>query len=316
MKLKFLNENLNPTMQYFTTVKVFTFLTCFLFLISGCSTNNVEISFTYPNGKTKALIMSYDDGHQADIRLSELFTDYGIVGTFNLNSGFLSTVQWWPLEDGDSVDVQYLSFEEAVTTLSNHEIAVHGTYHKDFFEISNEEIEQEITSDKYNLQALAGYEMKSMAYPFGNGNAEIAELVKKAGLTNARTINDTYTFELPPDYFLWDPTVHDSRVMELADEYIDLDTTALTILYVWGHSWELNDSSRWENMFQFCELIGGRKDIWYTGSGLFVDYLSAIEEIRINGKEMFNPTPVEIFYQYKGDIYSIRPGENYTLDSD
>ena len=40
----------------------------------------------FPEGKTKALTFSYDDGEKQDIRLIQLFNKYGLKGTFNLNS--------------------------------------------------------------------------------------------------------------------------------------------------------------------------------------------------------------------------------------
>ena len=41
----------------------------------------------FPGGKHKALTMSYDDGRLSDRKLVELFNQYGLKGTFHLNSG-------------------------------------------------------------------------------------------------------------------------------------------------------------------------------------------------------------------------------------
>ena len=41
----------------------------------------------FPQGKHKALTMSYDDGKEDDRRLVEIFNRYGIRGTFHVNSG-------------------------------------------------------------------------------------------------------------------------------------------------------------------------------------------------------------------------------------
>ena len=49
-------------------------------LTMGCSEKNTFINWTYPNGKYKALIMSYDDGLVDDIELAQLFDRNGIVG--------------------------------------------------------------------------------------------------------------------------------------------------------------------------------------------------------------------------------------------
>lgn len=41
----------------------------------------------FPQGRAKALTLSYDDGVEQDIRLIEIMGKHGLKGTFNLNSG-------------------------------------------------------------------------------------------------------------------------------------------------------------------------------------------------------------------------------------
>ena len=48
----------------------------------------------YPGGKKKAVTFSYDDGVEQDIRLTELFRQYGAKATFNLNSGLDESGSW------------------------------------------------------------------------------------------------------------------------------------------------------------------------------------------------------------------------------
>ena len=50
-------------------------------------TNIKKIYTCFPGGKHKVLTMSYDDGKHEDRRLVALFNQYGIKGTFNVNSG-------------------------------------------------------------------------------------------------------------------------------------------------------------------------------------------------------------------------------------
>ncbi|MDE5780625.1 MAG: hypothetical protein K2I03_04010 [Lachnospiraceae bacterium] len=40
----------------------------------------------YPNGKSKAFNVTYDDGVLQDIRFIKLLNKYNLKGTFNLNS--------------------------------------------------------------------------------------------------------------------------------------------------------------------------------------------------------------------------------------
>ena len=46
----------------------------------------------FPEGKTKAFTMSYDDGVVQDKRLIALMRSHGVKGTFNLNSGTFGQV--------------------------------------------------------------------------------------------------------------------------------------------------------------------------------------------------------------------------------
>lgn len=57
----------------------------------------------------KALIMSYDDGTIEDVELAALFDRTGVVGTFNLNSGYIDSVRGWPQENGDTIWQAYVT---------------------------------------------------------------------------------------------------------------------------------------------------------------------------------------------------------------
>lgn len=54
----------------------------------------------YPNGKSKAFNVSYDDGVLQDIRFVKLLNQYGLKGTFNLNSGLMENEFEWIHESG------------------------------------------------------------------------------------------------------------------------------------------------------------------------------------------------------------------------
>ena len=46
-----------------------------------------QIGMRFPQGKKKALTLSYDDGVEQDVKLIEIMRKNGLKGTFNLNSG-------------------------------------------------------------------------------------------------------------------------------------------------------------------------------------------------------------------------------------
>lgn len=283
-------------------------------LLASCTKTESFVDFTYPDGKYKALIMSYDDGVIQDIQLIQLFNQYKIVGTFNLNSAYLGTTRGWAQEYGDSVFQKYVPKDSLLIVYKNHEIAAHGALHKDFIHVSDTEILEEINTDISALTKLTNREIKSMAYPFGNTNEHIAKIVSTTQITNARTVNDTYKFDLPTNYLIWNPTCHDSKVLNYSNEYLELEKHELSLFYVWGHSWEFGDTKRWDNMVKFCKQIGDRNDIWYVGCGQLTDYLKAINKVEIHENQIINPAGNEnVWIETSNGFKILKKGEKLKI---
>ena len=282
-------------------------------LAMGCSEKSTEIDWVYPNGNHKALIMSYDDGLDDDIALAQLFDHYGIIGTFNLNSGLLDTRAIWNEGKPNEILQTYLSKDTLVHVFKNHEIAVHGTYHKALVGLSDKEILEEINVDIENLTILSDRKISSMAYAFGSTNDHVAEVIGTTPLTNARTVKSSYNFDLPENYYLWSPTCHDSEALEYLEAYICLDSPSLSLFYVWGHSWELRDTLRNQNILKFCNKIGDRDDIWYTGAGNFADYHASLKALEIGPQQIVNPEGNGVvYYREKRQLKSLYPGQKLT----
>ena len=282
-------------------------------LAMGCSEKSTEIDWVYPNGNHKALIMSYDDGLDDDIALAQLFDHYGIIGTFNLNSGLLDTRAIWNEGKPNEILQTYLSKDTLVHVFKNHEIAVHGTYHKALVGLSDKEILEEINVDVENLTILSDRKISSMAYAFGSTNDHVAEVIGTTPLTNARTVKSSYNFDLPENYYLWSPTCHDSEALEYLEAYICLDSPSLSLFYVWGHSWELRDTLRNQNILKFCNKIGDRDDIWYTGAGNFADYHASLKALEIGPQQIVNPEGNGVvYYREKRQLKSLYPGQKLT----
>ena len=261
---------------------------CLLF--ASCAEKPSFKGFTYPEGKYKALVLSYDDGTIEDIELAKLFDQNNLVGTFNLNSGYLGAIRSWPQQEGDTIFQKYVPKDSLKIIYKNHEIAAHGALHKNFVDITDEEILEEINTDLKVLTELTNREIVSFAYPFGNTNKTIAELISKTALINGRTVADTHAFDLPENYMIWNPTCHDSKVLEYLKPYIELNEEKLSLFYVWGHSWEFGDEKRWDNMVEFCEKIGKSDAIWSVGNGELTQYLKAIQNVQIENNRITNPS--------------------------
>ena len=76
----------------------------------------------FPEGKSKAVTFSYDDGCRSDMRLAQLFSQYGLKATFNICSGLM----------GISEDGWHLTPDQIQKYILDpgHEVAIHGAHHR------------------------------------------------------------------------------------------------------------------------------------------------------------------------------------------
>lgn len=159
----------------------------------------------YPNGKTKAFSVTYDDGVLQDIRFVELLNKYNLKGTFNINSGLMENEFEWIHENGSVI--KRLPKDKVVLLYDGHEIASHTLTHPYIDNLSESEILFELQSDKANLEKLFGREIKGFAVPFDYYSDLIEKCVKQAGFSYARISKESRSFTPQTDYFKWKATV-------------------------------------------------------------------------------------------------------------
>ena len=262
------------------------------------------MKYYYPEGKTKALTFSYDDGQIHDIRLAEILRGHGLKGTFNLNSGTLA------YEDNSFFVNRYKLAE----IYEGHEIAVHGVEHKNLLNCTDAEVISEIVNDRIALENLTGAPVQGMAYAYGAYDKRIMRLLKTAGIKYCRTVGENQWFDVPSDFLAWDSSCHhNNELMKKGDEFLSLpDWKELPVMYVWGHSFELAGDNTWGLIEEFAEKMQNRPEIWYATNGEIFDYVQAIRrlEFSADGKMVKNPTAVTVWYHgVGGKAESIAPGE-------
>jgi peptidoglycan/xylan/chitin deacetylase (PgdA/CDA1 family) len=87
-----------------------------------------SVFLRFPNGKAKALTLSYDDGVEQDIRLLNIMNRHGLKGTFNLNSGLYAPEG--TVYPADRIHRRMtMSKSTEVYLNSGHEVAVHTLTH-------------------------------------------------------------------------------------------------------------------------------------------------------------------------------------------
>ncbi len=208
----------------------------------------------------KIVTFSFDDGVNNDLRLANLLRRYRIKATFNLNSGLMSHEQCW---DHDGQKVFRLTPEEAIKVYAGFEIASHGKSHAFLSERNEEETEEEIVSDVLALSYLFKQEIKGFATPFGPSNAYVDRILRKSGIAWCRGVKSTRSFDVPKDLLHFEPSAHfaDPFLDELVDRFIKMEPHKKEVLFIWGHSYELDSEEKWTRLEKLLKTLSDEASI-------------------------------------------------------
>lgn len=261
------------------------------------------VRFLYPEGKIKALTMSYDDGVVQDRRLISLFNKHGIKGSFHINSGIL--------DQGNRV-----ASSEVKSLYAGHEVSCHTVTHPFLERMPRTEIAREIFEDRKRLEELCGYPVIGMSYPFGTWNDEVIDIAKSCGIVYSRTTLVSGGFGIPQDFMAWDATCHHREMLEKGKVFLELNRYPLALFYVWGHAYEFDNNDNWHEIEEFCRMMSGKEDVWYATNIEVFRYLDAIRGLvfSANGKIVHNPSATAVWYFFGEKKGVIRSGETLTLE--
>ncbi len=269
-----------------------------------------------PEGKSRVLTFSYDDGVEQDIRLIEILNKHGMRGTFNINSGcFAADGVVYP----EGQVHRRMTRSMCEKTYDGHEIAVHTYSHPSLAHISESDCYREVYDDRLALENLAGYPVRGMAYPCGTYNDSVVEVIKKCGIVYSRTVNPTFSFDIPKDWLRLDPTCHHNheQLFPLAEKFLTMNTadTELQLFYLWGHAYEFESCDNWERIEKFCGMLAGYDDIWYATNIEIYDYVKSFGELifALDNSFVKNPTATALWFELDGKLYSVAPGETLKI---
>lgn len=278
----------------------------------------------FPEGKSKAVTFSYDDGVRQDIRFSGILNKYGIKCTFNLNNRSLR-------ENG-------LTREEVQEYIlkHGHEVAVHGANHRAEGTLRPIEGIQDVLNNRLELEETYDIIVRGMAYPdsgityFTNGTnlEKIKSYLKELDIVYSRTLGgDNTSFEMPQDWYAWMPTAHHNNpnIFEYIKQFhaIDLENPQSygarrqpRLFYLWGHSYEFDRNDNWDHIEKICEQLSNKEDTWYATNMEIYNYVTAYHSLvySANGKKVYNPTLYTIWFDVDRKLYSIEPGKTINIE--
>jgi peptidoglycan/xylan/chitin deacetylase (PgdA/CDA1 family) len=277
------------------------------------------VEMLFPGGKSKAVILSFDDGGANDRRLVKLMNGLGLKGTFHLNSNKLG------FKD-------YVTREECRELYLGHEVSVHTANHPNLVAISKIDVIDEVVEDRRALERLTGRPVRGMAYPFGGYNDKVVEALQGLGIEYARTAEETDAFGIPDNFLKWHSTIHqfgkayyeankpENDKRELAGFYDVvnrfLKEDGVSLLYVWGHSWEIGTEEKWSETEKFYKMIARNPAIVPMTHIELVDYINAYRNLKfsVDNNVVVNLSSLDIFIKHDNKIYKIAAGENTTLN--
>ena len=274
----------------------------------------------FPEGRYKAVTLSYDDAKEHDRRLLEIIDQYHIKCTFNVNSEVLSDSR-----------ARCLTKEEIRDLVANgvHEVAVHGARHIALGRTTAVNGIREVLECRMELEKIVGNIVRGMAYADSgilkmSANVtydEVRSYLKALGIVYARTaLGDNNSFELPNDWYAWMPTCAHSnpRLFDYVQQFLALDMQKMyganrnaRLFYLWGHSYSFADDNNWGLLEEFCRQIGGKEDIWYATNIEICDYVAAYHSLvfSVENDIVYNPTVKKIWFDVDGKVYGVEPGQ-------
>ncbi len=278
----------------------------------------------FPEGKSRAVTFSYDDGVRQDIRLSQILNQYGLKCTFNHNSRSLRAAPG-------------LTREEVVEYIlgKGHEVAVHGSYHRAEGTLRPIEGIRDVLDNRVELEDAYGIIIRGMAYPdsgityFTNGASyeSIRQYLKELDIAYARTLSgDNDSFALPQDFYAWMPTAHHDNpcIFEYIDKFLRIDLHAPEaygakrqprLFYMWGHSYEFDKKDNWAHLEEICRKLSFHEDIWYATNMEIYNYVTAYHALiySADGTRVYNPSLYTVWFDVDREVYSVKPGETIRL---
>ena len=223
---------------------------------------------------------SWDDGHSLDLKLADLLDSLGLPGTFYI-----------PLSNSEREVMSHA----CVTQLAQRfEIGGHTRSHKALSGLRNCDLEDEVIGGKHQLEDVMGRCVKMFSYPMGKHNHRVRQIVARAGFAGARTTKelvidpDDDNFQMPTtlqafphtSWVRFRHTVSTRNLKGIGRQLACLATTWTEIArqlffevleyggvwHLWGHSWEIEQESLWEELQDLLRTVAGHENVTYLNN--------------------------------------------------
>ena len=273
----------------------------------------------FPDGKTKAVTLSYDDGSKHDMRLLETIEKYGLKCTFNLVGSSVA-------ENERTMNNDYIK-ENIIG--KGHEVATHGYFHRAQDLVRPIEGIREVLDSRLALEKAFGMIIRGMAFPDRGISritrpevySRIRSYLSELDIAYCRSLGEDHdSFTLPDDFLCWMPTAHhdDPKIFELIERFMSLDvdkqycaSQGPRLFYLWGHSFEFENKGNWDHLEKICAALSGGENVWYATNIEICEYVRAYQSLvySADGMTVYNPTLKDLWVSVDKTLWRIGSGE-------
>lgn len=226
--------------------------------LTGTNLDGTAPAFaTFPAGKKIAVVTSWDDGNQSDLRLAPLLQKHGFHPTFFFNNN-------------SAMMAEAAKFEEM-----GAEVGSHGYGHPFLYQITPAEADFHMIEQRRALEAKLGHPVISMAYPNGysaaydvNGDYIVAAVQKAGYLSGRTTAVADLNINTMGDMLRMDTNGFFGYGPQLVENYEKRKDTEGAIFYVWGHSWQIGKTDKqWDDLEKLMTNFADNPEAWYATQG-------------------------------------------------
>jgi len=210
----------------------------------------------FPAGKSMAVVTSWDDGQAMDMQVMECLNQFGMKGTFYMNRGSAMNTRLEELE------------------AKGMEIGSHSWSHPPFYNSSPDRCFAETVEMRRYLEKILGHPVISFAYPFvyqpayDAGGDYVLRSLRQAGYWSGRTTTTgDNRIDSIPNPLAMRPNFHFKvGAAKTKEKFEDLIKKPGSILYIWGHSYELAGDGA-KILEEVLASVANRPEVWYATLG-------------------------------------------------
>lgn len=268
----------------------------------------------FPGFTSKVFTMSFDDDCDTNGRMVELLKKYKLKATFNLNGNCFAKGE----RNGPFGVAKFNNTEEEALAMFDNEyceVASHGYNHECHSKDPTSKAMLDIIHDRVKLEKMFGKIIRGHAVPFGKYTEATNEILKHAGFVYNRTGYLSYNFEMPKNWFEWNPTcsIVDGQSRDIARQFVAEQNPYSDgkLFYALAHTYEFVEYFPWDKVEEFCSIIAFKDDIWYATNIEIYDYVNAYRSLVFSAdcKMAYNPTQIDVLIGTDWGKFTVEAGK-------